>query len=268
MNVPPLAFERVSVDYAAPAGTLRAVEDVSLTLQAGEFLSLLGPSGCGKTSLLKLAAGLARPSSGRVLAAGQEITGPGPDRGVVFQEYGVFPWLTVEQNIAFGLELAACRIPKAKHAALVEHHLELMGLSEFRGALSKALSGGMKQRVAIARAYVVRPELLLLDEPFGALDPQTRLVMQDLLLDLLAREGGTALLITHSVEEALYLSSRVAVISARPGRVKALVDVPFPFPRSRVLRQSLEFARLRAELMDLVMQEYAVQARLTDRLAG
>jgi NitT/TauT family transport system ATP-binding protein len=197
MSAPPLAFERVSVDYASPAGTLRAVENVSLTLQAGEFLSLLGPSGCGKTSLLKLAAGLAQPSVGRVLAAGREIAGPGPDRGVVFQEYGVFPWLTVEQNIAFGLKLTACRVPPAKHAELVDHHLELMGLSEFRNALPKSLSGGMKQRVAIARAYIVRPELLLLDEPFGALDPQTRLVMQDLLLDLLAREGGTVLMITH-----------------------------------------------------------------------
>ena len=247
---------------------MRAVEDVSLTLRHGEFVSLLGPSGCGKTSLLKLAAGLARPSAGRVMSGGREITGPGPDRGVIFQEYGVFPWLTVEQNIAFGLRLAACAVPKAEQAQLVDRYLDLMGLRDFRHALPKTLSGGMKQRVAIARAYVVRPELLLMDEPFGALDPQTRLVMQDLLLAVLQREGGTVLLITHSVEEALYLSSRVAVISARPGRIKALVDVPFPFPRTRALLQDLAFNRLKAELMELVMQEYAVQARLADRLAG
>ena len=266
--VSPLSFERVCVDYATSTGGICAVEDVSLTLGRGEFLSLLGPSGCGKTSLLKLAAGLARPSAGRVTSAGRAITGPGPDRGVIFQEYGVFPWLTVEQNIGFGLRLAACSMPRDEQAQILDHYLDLMGLRDFRHALPKTLSGGMKQRVAIARAYVVRPDLLLMDEPFGALDPQTRLVMQDLLLEVLQREGGTVLLITHSVEEALYLSSRVAVISARPGRITALVDVPFPFPRSRALLQDPAFNALKAELMDLVMREYAVQARLTDRLAG
>ena len=264
----PLVFDHVSVDYVSASGAIRAVDDVSLDLERGEFVSLLGPSGCGKTSLLKLAAGLARPSSGRVLSGGREITGPGQDRGVIFQEYGVFPWLTVEQNIDFGLKLAACAIPAPEQAALVERYLELMGLLDFRHALPKTLSGGMKQRVALARAYVVRPELLLMDEPFGALDPQTRLVMQDLLLEVLQREGGTVLLITHSVEEALYLSSRVAVISARPGRIKALIDVPFPHPRGRALLQDPDFNRLKGELMELVMQEYAVQARLGERLAG
>ena len=159
-------------------------------------------------------------------------------------------------------------MPRDEQAQILDHYLDLMGLRDFRHALPKTLSGGMKQRVAIARAYVVRPELLLMDEPFGALDPQTRLVMQDLLLEVLQREGGTVLLITHSVEEALYLSSRVAVISARPGRITALIDVPFPFPRSRTLLQDPAFNALKAELMDLVMREYAVQARLTDRLAG
>ncbi|MFZ1427651.1 MAG: ABC transporter ATP-binding protein [Geminicoccaceae bacterium] len=264
----PLSFERVSVDYATPKGLVHAVDDVSLTLRPGEFVSLLGPSGCGKTSLLKLAAGLTRASAGRVTSGGREITGPGPDRGVILQEYGVFPWLTVEQNIAFGLGLRACTVPKESRGPIVERYLDLMGLRDFRHALPKMLSGGMKQRVAIARAYVVRPELLLMDEPFGALDPQTRLVMQDLLLAVLQREGGTVLLITHSVEEALYLSSRVAVISARPGRIRAVVDVPFPFPRSQALLRDLAFNELKAELMELVMREYAVQARLTDRLAG
>jgi NitT/TauT family transport system ATP-binding protein len=264
----PLSFERVSVDYPTGTGTVHAVEDVSLALARGEFVSLLGPSGCGKTSLLKLAAGLARASAGRVVSSGLEVTGPAPDRGVILQEYGVFPWLTVEQNIAFGLRLRACSIPSADHAGLVDRYLDLMGLRDFRHALPKTLSGGMKQRVAIARAYIVRPDVLLMDEPFGALDSQTRLVMQDLVLNLQQREGRTVLLITHSVEEALYLSSRVAVISARPGRIRMVVDVPFPFPRGRALFQDLTFNRLKGELTELVMQEHAVQARLADRLAG
>lgn len=264
----PLAFEHVSVDYRTAAGTVHAVEDVSLVLARGEFVSLLGPSGCGKTSLLKLAAGLGRASSGRVVSGGLEITGPGPDRGVILQEYGVFPWLTVEHNIAFGLRLRACSIPSTEHAGLVDHYLDLMGLRDFRHALPKTLSGGMKQRVAIARAYIVRPDVLLMDEPFGALDAQTRLVMHDLLLDVQRREGRTVLLITHSVEEALYLSSRVAVISARPGRVRVVVPVPFPFPRTRALLQDLAFNRLKAEVTELVMQEHAAQSRLAGRLAG
>lgn len=259
----PLAFERVSIAYRAAAGRVQAVADVSLSLAPGEFVALLGPSGCGKTSLLKLAAGLMPASAGQVSLGGRAITGPGPDRGVVLQEYGVFPWLTVEQNIAFGLRLRACSIPPAEQASLVEHYLGLMGLREFRHALPKTLSGGMKQRVAIARAYIVRPNLLLMDEPFGALDAQTRLVMQDLLLDLQQREGRAVLLITHSVEEALYLAHRVALISARPGRLRALVDVPFAFPRTRGLLQDPAFGRLKAELLELVMQEYVIQAGLS-----
>lgn len=265
---PLLSFERVSVDYPTRGGPMRAIDDVSLELRRGEFVAILGPSGCGKTSLLKLAAGLAFPSAGRVTRAGHEVRGPGPDRGVIFQDYGVFPWLNVEQNIAFGLSLRSSRVPKEERSAIVERYLELMGLTAFRHALPKTLSGGMKQRVALARAYVVRPDLLLMDEPFGALDPQTRLAMQDLLLAVIQREGGTVLLITHSPEEALYLATRVVVISARPGRVRAVVEVPFAFPRGRELLSSPDFTDLKAQLTGIVMHEYGLQSRLQDPLAA
>ena len=258
-----LVFDRVSVVFDTPAGPATALDDVSLAIGAGEFVAVIGPSGCGKTTLLKAAAGLLRPTSGSVALDGVPIAGPGPERGVIFQEYGVFPWLTVAQNIGFGLDLAANRASAAERREVVERYLTLMGLGDFRDAYPKTLSGGMRQRVALARAYAVRPGVLLMDEPFGALDAQTRLAMQDLLLDALAREGTSGLLITHSVEEALYLASRVVVVSARPGRVKAVVESPFPYPRVHAHLASPEFARLKGELTELVMAEYAAQFRLS-----
>jgi len=264
MTVPSsLVFDGVSVAFDTPDGPMTALGNVSLTIDKGEFVAVVGPSGCGKTTLLKLAAGLLQPSAGQVTLDGQPIGAPGPERGVIFQEYGIFPWLTVEQNIGFGLELSANRVPDAERAEIVERYLDLMGLRDFRKAFPKALSGGMKQRVALARAYAVRPRVLLMDEPFGALDAQTRLAMQDLLLQVLEREGTTGLLITHAVEEALYLAARVVVVSARPGRIKAVIDVPFPFPRTHHHLASEEFARLKGELTELVMEEYAAQSRLS-----
>ena len=256
-----LAFEGVSLSYPGSGGPLWVVEDVSLALGRGEFVGLLGPSGCGKTSLLKLAAGLQQPTAGRVLAAGRPVLGPGADRGLVPQEYGVFPWLTVERNVAFGLHLRASTVRRDKRQELVDRHLEQMGLSEFRNALPKTLSGGMRQRVALARAYVAGSEVLLMDEPFGALDPLNRLLMQELLHDLQRREGRTVLLVTHSVEEALYLSARVAIVSARPGRISKVVDVPFPFPRTRALRSERAFNSLKAEIMDEVIDQQLAQTR-------
>jgi NitT/TauT family transport system ATP-binding protein len=258
-----LVFDRVSIAFGAPGGRTTALDDVSLTVERGELVAVIGPSGCGKTTLLKVAAGLLSPSAGRATLDGVPITGPGPERGVIFQEYGVFPWLTVAQNIGFGLELAVNRASAAERREIVERYLALMGLGDFRDAYPKTLSGGMRQRVALARAYAVRPGVLLMDEPFGALDAQTRLAMQDLLLEVLAREGTSGLLITHSVEEALYLASRVVVISARPGRIKAVVDSPFPYPRVHAHLAGPEFARLKGELTELVMAEYAAQFRLS-----
>lgn len=260
-NPATLAFEGVSVSYAGPQGRIDALDSIDLSLGKGEFVAVIGPSGCGKTSLLKLAAGLMAPSQGRVLVDGRPVRGPGPERGVIFQDYGVFPWASVEDNIAFGLGLTANRALAPRRQALVDHYIALMGLADFRHAAPHTLSGGMKQRTALARALVVNPRVLLMDEPFAALDAQTRLIMQDLMLDIMAREHTTGLLITHAVEEALYLAARVVVVTARPGRVKAVVEVPFAYPRDHALLASPEFARLKGEVTRMVMDEYALQAR-------
>ena len=200
-----------------------------------------------------------------MLLDGAPIAGPGPERGVIFQEYGVFPWLTVEQNIAFGLTLAANRATQQERREVCERYMALMGLSDFAGAYPKTLSGGMRQRLAIARAYAVKPQFLLMDEPFGALDAQTRSNMQDLLLQVLAAEGKTVMLITHSVEEAIYLSSRIVVVTARPARIREIVDVPFAYPRDEALHERADFGELRSHIRDLVMQEYAAQQRQVAR---
>ena len=189
------------------------------------------------------------------------VAGPGPERGVIFQEYGVFPWLTVKQNIAFGLTLKANHVPAAERDAICDHYLGLMGLSDFANSYPKHLSGGMRQRLALARAYAVRPQFLLMDEPFGALDAQTRSAMQDLLLHVLGTEGKTVMLITHSVEEAIYLSSRIIVVTARPARIREVVEVPFGYPRAESVHEDPRFGELRSHIRELVMQEYAAQAR-------
>jgi NitT/TauT family transport system ATP-binding protein len=206
-------------------------------------------------------AGFVAPTGGAVLLDGRTITGPGPERGVIFQEYGVFPWLTVADNIAFGLKLNANRKNEAERREICDRYLALMRLSDFRNAYPKTLSGGMRQRVALARAYAVKPQFLLMDEPFGALDAQTRSAMQDMLLEVLGTEGKTVVMITHSVDEALYLASRIVVISARPARIRTIIDVPFAYPRTESLHETPDFARLRSEIRDLVMQEYAAQER-------
>ena len=257
-----IAFENVSMAFDTPRGRLEVVRDVSFDIRQGEFVSLVGPSGCGKTTMLNMAAGFTQPTRGRVLLDGRPIAGPGPDRGVMFQEYGVFPWLTVRENVEFGLRLKANAAGKTERDEIVGRYLRLMGLSDFADAYPKTLSGGMRQRVALARAYAVHPDFLFMDEPFGALDAQTRSAMQDLLLGVLQSEGKTVMLITHSVEEAIYLSNRVIVISARPSRIKKVIDIPFPFPRQQSLHDLPEFSRLRSEVHALVMEEYAAQQQL------
>lgn len=256
-----IAFDRVSVEFHTANGPLRVVDDVSVEIKDREFVSLIGPSGCGKTTMLNIVAGFVKPTAGQVLLDGKPIVGPGPDRGVIFQEYGVFPWLTVKENIAFGLKLRANRVAEAEREAICERYMRLMGLADFADAWPKTLSGGMRQRLAIARAYAVKPEFLLMDEPFGALDAQTRSAMQDLLLDVLQAEGKTVMLITHSVEEAVYLSSRIIVMTARPTRIREIVKVPFGYPREESLHEKPEFGELRSHIRDIVMKEYAAQAR-------
>ena len=262
---PRIVFDHASVAFDTAHGPLPVVEDVSFTICDGEFVSIIGPSGCGKTTMMNIVAGFVRPSGGSVTLDGAPVGGPGPERGVIFQEYGVFPWLTVEENIAFGLGLAANRRPEAERKAIVSRYMGLMGLADFARAYPKTLSGGMRQRLALARTYAVRPQFLLMDEPFGALDAQTRSNMQDLLLDVLAAEGKTVMLITHSVEEAIYLSSRILVVTARPSRIRAVIDVPFGFPRDERLHERAEFGALRSHIRDLVMREYATQQEQSTR---
>ncbi len=264
MTPPPearIVFDHVSVEFATTGGPLRVVEDVSFSVADREFVSIIGPSGCGKTTMMNIVAGFVQPTGGSVTLDGKPVGGPGPERGVIFQEYGVFPWLTVEENIAFGLNLAANRLPEAERKEIVQRYMALMGLSDFARAYPKTLSGGMRQRLAIARAYAVKPQFLLMDEPFGALDAQTRSNMQDLLLEVLAAERKTVMLITHSVEEAIYLSSRIIVVTARPSRIRTVIEVPFPYPRDEGLHERPEFGELRSHVRDLVMKEYAAQQK-------
>ena len=256
-----IRFEEVSVDFPTAHGPMRVLDRVSCDIRQGEFVSVIGPSGCGKTTLMNILGGFVQPTSGRVLLDGQPVAGPGPDRGVIFQEYGVFPWLTVRQNIEFGLKLEANRKPAAERTAIANRYMGLMGLTDFADHFPKHLSGGMRQRLAIARAYAVKPQFLLMDEPFGALDAQTRTAMQDLLLHVLASEGKTVLLVTHSVDEAIYLSSRIVVVTARPARVRTIIDVPFSYPRRESVHEDYRFAELRARIRGLVMEEYEAQAK-------
>jgi NitT/TauT family transport system ATP-binding protein len=261
MTIPRIRFDDVRVDFDTAHGPMRVVDGVSFDIAQGEFVSVIGPSGCGKTTMMNIVGGFVQPTSGRVLLDGTPVGGPGPDRGVIFQEYGVFPWLTVRENIEFGLKLRANATPAAERREIAQRYMGLMGLSDFANHHPKHLSGGMRQRLALARAYAVRPEFLLMDEPFGALDAQTRSAMQDLLLDVLQTEGKTVMLITHSVEEAIYLSSRIIVVTARPARIREVVTVPFGYPREESVHEDPRFGELRSHIRDLVMQEYEAQAR-------
>jgi NitT/TauT family transport system ATP-binding protein len=254
-----LEVRELAKTYAGRQGDVVALTPTSFTVEGGEFVSLLGPSGCGKSTTLAVIAGLEEASAGAVFLDGNRVDGPGPERGMVFQSYTLFPWLTVEENTRFALGLAqnARRVSANGAAADLERAealLELMGLADFRRAYPRELSGGMKQRVAIARALANRPKLLLMDEPFGALDAQTREEMQELMLLLQRHERTTILFVTHDIEEAIYLSSRVLVFSRRPGRILREVAVPFGAGPERTLDLKLthEFALLKRELFDLL----------------
>lgn len=256
-----LVFDNVTHAYHDGNRKVSVLEAFSLEIHDGEFVSVIGPSGCGKTTLLNIVAGFVTAQSGNVTLDGEAISAPGSDRGMVFQDYGVFPWLSARENIAFGLRLRANRRTPAEIASICDHYLQIMGLAEFADAYPRSLSGGMRQRLALARSYAVQPRFLLMDEPFGALDAQTRSAMQNVLLQLQAEDAKTVLFVTHSVEEALFLSTRVVAVSARPTRVRRVLDVPFSYPRTDALRRAPEFQELVAELSDLVMQEYAAQQR-------
>jgi len=211
-----ISVRDVSKTFSRDGKVVRALDNVDLTVAEGEFLSIVGPSGCGKSTLLYMLGGFESPSSGALLTGGKPITGPGLDRGIVFQEYALFPWLTVAENIAYALRRKA--VPEKQCQEVVARYVKIMGLSGFEASFPRELSGGMKQRVALARTFAYEPDILLLDEPFGALDAQTREVMQDELLRLWRSNRKTVVMVTHDVDEAVYLSNRVCVMSKRPGR--------------------------------------------------
>nr|WP_314544131.1 ABC transporter ATP-binding protein [uncultured Massilia sp.] len=227
-----------------------ALRDIDLQIPQGQFVCLLGPSGCGKSTLLNAIAGFSLPSSGTLVADGKPVTGPGPERGMVFQEYALFPWMTVEKNIAFGLEIKGQS--KAQIASTVDKLLEMLSLSDFRSRYPKDLSGGMRQRVAIARVLALDSPIMLMDEPFGALDALTRRNLQDELLRIWAELGKTIVFVTHSIEEAIYLADRIVVMTYRPGTVKR--DILVDLPRLRD-PSAPEFNALKRELGMLVMEE-------------
>jgi NitT/TauT family transport system ATP-binding protein len=224
-TTPKLRLENVTKRFPirGEKSSFTAIEDITIDLAAGEFLVLVGPSGCGKSTLLDLLGGLSTPSSGRILLDGKPISGPGLDRGIVFQQYALLPWRTARKNIEFGLE--AKGLPAAVRRERAERYLELVGLKSFADRYPHELSGGMKQRVAIARSLAFDPEVLLMDEPFAALDAQTRESLQDELLRIWRTTGKTILFITHGIDEAIYLGQRVAVLTSRPGRIKNIVEV-------------------------------------------
>lgn len=231
-----------------------ALNGVSLDIHDNEFVSVVGPSGCGKSTLLNIIAGLTAPTEGKVYCDGREVTGTGTERGVVFQQYALFPWLTVKKNVMFALEMRGVKGKDAAAGAM--KYLEMVDLVKFADHYPKELSGGMKQRVAIARAYAAEPEVLLMDEPFGALDAQTRTQLQTELLATWEREKKTCFFITHDVEEAIILAQRVVIMSARPGRIRDIVEVNIPYPRTQETKLTPEFNALKNRIWSQVYQEY------------
>ncbi len=234
-------------------GRVTAVEALSLAVRDREFVSIVGPSGCGKSTLLRVAAGLQRPTSGEILLNGVPVGGPGADRGMVFQSYTLFPWLTVQGNVEFGPRLRG--VADHERRELARRHIELVGLAGFEHAYPKELSGGMQQRAAIARALANSPEILLMDEPFGALDAQTRALMQELLLGVWEQTHKTILFVTHDIQEAILLSDRVYIMTARPGRIKAEIPVPIPRPRTVDVLDAEAFIHLRRQVHQLIREE-------------
>jgi NitT/TauT family transport system ATP-binding protein len=230
-----------------------AVDNLSLDVADREFMSIVGPSGCGKSTLLRVIAGLVRPTSGEVLLDGQQITGPGADRGMVFQSYTLFPWLTVQGNVEFGPRLKGLA-PKER-TKLAREYIDLVGLTGFERSYPKELSGGMMQRVAIARALANDPEVLLMDEPFGALDAQTRTIMQELLVTIWQRTPKTILFVTHDIDEALFISDRVYIMTARPGRIKQVLDVQLPRPRTSDMTTDPRFIEHKRVVLDSIKEE-------------
>ena len=249
-----LKIDNVKKIYNSRNGEMVALNGVSLDIYENEFICVVGPSGCGKSTLLNIIAGLLEPSSGSVYCDGKEVKGTGTERGVVFQQYALFPWMTVKKNVMFGLGLQGIKGKEAEEIAM--KYIKIVQLEDFLDHYPKELSGGMKQRVAIARAYAVNPSVLLMDEPFGALDAQTRTQLQSELLETWEKEQKTCFFITHDVDEAIILAQKVIIMSARPGRIKEVVDVNIPYPRTQETKMAPEFLELKNHIWGQVYQEY------------
>ena len=243
-----LSVEKVSKEFPGVRGAMptQALQPTDLTVEDNDFITILGPSGCGKSTLLRIIAGLETPSTGRVLLDGSPVSRPGPDRGMVFQSYTLFPWLTVRDNIRFGSRATD---------AVADELLGKVGLRGFENHYPKMLSGGMQQRTALARALANDPKILLLDEPFGALDNQTRALMQELLLGIWEADKKTVLFVTHDIDEAIFMANRVAVMSARPGRIKATLEIDLPHPRHYTMKTTPEFSRYKAQITEEIRVE-------------
>ena len=255
MSSPRLSIEGVSRVFPGVNGgaATQALQETSLAVEDNDFIAILGPSGCGKSTLLRIVAGLDTATSGRVLLDGQPVTGPGADRGMVFQSYTLFPWLTVRENIGFGLRERG--VAERERNDIVSRYIAGMGLEGFEGHYPRQLSGGMQQRTALARALANDPKILLLDEPFGALDHQTRSLMQELLLETWEAHRKTILFVTHDIEEAAFMANRVAVFSARPGRIKADVPIDLGHPRHYTVKTTSRFAEYKALLTEEIRAE-------------
>jgi NitT/TauT family transport system ATP-binding protein len=265
MAAPKLVIARLGKTYRTGRGETVALKDVDLAIDENEFVALVGTSGCGKSTLLAIAAGLETQDAGAISIDGVPITMPGLDRGVVFQSYTLLPWLTALGNVEFALKAAGT--PSRDATGIAQAHLALVGLDGFEQAYPSELSGGMRQRVAIARALSYRPKMLLMDEPFGALDALTRHHMQELLTAIWEKHRLTVLFITHDVEEAVYLSDRVAVMTNRPGRIKSIIPVPLPRPRRYELISTPEFRKLQLEVLEEIRMESMAVAALGRALA-
>ncbi|WP_456419479.1 ABC transporter ATP-binding protein [Methanocaldococcus infernus] len=245
-----LIIENVSKVFKLEDKEVKALDNINLEIKENEFFTVMGPSGCGKTTLLRIIAGLEKPSSGKVLLDGKEVKGPGADRGVVFQQYTLMPWRTVLKNVTFGLELKG--LPKEEREKIAKKFIELVGLKGFENAYPHQLSGGMQQRVAIARTLANNPEIVLMDEPFAALDAQTRAILQNELLKIWEKDKKTVFFVTHSIDEAIYLSDRVAIMTARPGRIKEIVEIDLERPRDK---NSVEFLKYRKKIVEILKEE-------------
>lgn len=243
--------------FSARQGEVTALKDVSFSVRESEFAVIVGPSGCGKSTLINIVGGLEEKTSGSVMISGHEISGPGADRGMVFQSYSLFPWLTVQKNVEFGLKMKG--VPAKERSETALSYIDMVGLNAFKDALPDQLSGGMKQRVAIARTLANDTEILLMDEPFGALDAQTRMLMQESLADITGRTGSTVLFITHDIDEAILLGDRVLVMSRRPGTIKADIDIKLDCKRNHEALTDEGFIKIKKQIMTLLWEEMDVK---------